>query len=432
MAPSRRAFLAACTALGTTLAAPRVRGAPSALLPPAAGRRAVVVGGGWGGLSAARHLRMLAPDIEVVLVERQGVFRSLPLSNKWLGGLIDVGRLTRDYSAAAKALGYALLRADVAAIDRERRQVVTDSGVIAYDWLVLAVGIRHDYSAWFGDDRRAIEEARNRYPCAFVSGDELAALKRKIDAFAGGELLMTLAPAPSRCPPAPYERACVIASLLRSRRIKGRLTVLDPGIAPLGFQRIFAERYRDEIGYVPHTSVRSIDPFRRIVTTDFHEYRFDDAILMPPQQAGDLAWQADLIGHDSSGRSTGWAAQHPLKLHAADDERVFLVGDLLGPVSPLFGHYPKTAHVASRLGRIAALQIAAQARGDIVAPALPDSVCFVTTSFDPPELTRIDAQYRVRGDGLIVQSVRQSRDPQPRGEDEAWAGEMLVELFPAA
>lgn len=67
--------------------------------------------------------------------------------------------------------------------------------------------------------------------------------------------------------------------------------------------------------------------------------------------------------------------------------------------------------------------------GLVPAPALPESVCHVHTDVDPPEMMRIDAQYRMRGDGLIVQTVRQYDDPQPRGEDRAWlrglAGEIL-------
>ena len=76
------AALAAC-------AAPLFAQQAPALLPASKGRRVVVVGGGWGGLSAARQLRALAPELEVVLVERNPAFFSMPLSNKWLAGLVD-------------------------------------------------------------------------------------------------------------------------------------------------------------------------------------------------------------------------------------------------------------------------------------------------------------------------------------------------------
>jgi len=50
----------------------------------------VIAGGGWGGLSAARHPREQAPNAEVVVLERNPFFWSCPISNKWL---IDVGAI---------------------------------------------------------------------------------------------------------------------------------------------------------------------------------------------------------------------------------------------------------------------------------------------------------------------------------------------------
>ena len=99
-----------------------------------------------------------------------------------------------------------------------------------------------------------------------------------------------------------------------------------------------------------------------------------------------------------------------------------MVGDLLDSVSPLFGYYPKTAHIAARLGASAALQIAAHSRGQSPAPVdLPQRICHVWLDADPAEQLIIEAQYRQRGDGLLTQAVRQHDNPQPRDEDLQWA-----------
>ncbi len=417
MALTRRSFLLAGAALGASAA---VR----AQIPTASrSQRVVIVGGGWGGLSAARHLRRLAPELEVVLLEKNARFWSLPLSNQWLTGLADGPPLTHDYGAAARAFGYRFVQAEATAIDRERRRVHTSAGSLEYDWLVLAVGIRHDYAAWFGGDHAAAAEARSRYPAAYTAGEELATLKAKLDAFAGGDLVMTVPPLPYRCPPAPYERALMIAHLIKTRKLKAKLILIDPNAAGFGFNRLFEEAYRSQVVYLPHAKVKSVDPFKKTIATEFEDLRFDDAILMPPQQAGGLAWQAGLVAKD-----TGWAELDPLHLHARGDGQVFVIGDLAGPVSPLFGPYPKSGHLAARMGRIAAGEIAARAQGRTPEAGLPESVCFVVTSVEPPELTRVDGRYRLRGDGLIVQEVKQTRDPNPRGEDVAWASAMYAEL----
>ena len=429
---NRRHFLAASVALGTSLAAgaaPLSGNSTTALLPPAKGRRVVIVGGGWAGLSAARHLRETAPDLDVVLLEKNAAFWSHPLSNKWLVGLADGRHLVHDYLAAAKAHGYTFMRSEVIAIERDTRRVVTDQGSLGYDWLILAVGIRYNFAPWFGDDRRAAEYTQQNYPGAFIAGDETRMLRQKLENFSGGDLLMTIPLMPYRCPPAPYERACMIAWWLKTRKIKGKLIVLDPNPIALGFDRVYRQYYADQIVYVPQAAVKSVDPFGKTVTTDFDTVKFDDAILMAPQQAGDLVWQAGLIASDNAGKPTGWADQDPVHLHAKGDERVFLIGDLIDKASPLFGHYPKSGHLANRLGRIAAQEIAARAQGIEPKKLLPDSVCFVHANVEPMEMIRIDAQYRLRGDGLIVQTVRQNYDPNPRGEDVQWAEAMYGEFL---
>ncbi|MEE1544871.1 MAG: FAD-dependent oxidoreductase, partial [Alphaproteobacteria bacterium] len=48
---------------------------------PKTGKRVVVIGGGWGGNTAAKYIRMQDPGIEVVLIEREAAFRSCPISN---------------------------------------------------------------------------------------------------------------------------------------------------------------------------------------------------------------------------------------------------------------------------------------------------------------------------------------------------------------
>lgn len=425
MTVDRRTFLAALAATGLTVG--RVSAMPTivtplpSLRPKSSGRRVVIVGGGWGGLAAARHLRDRAPDLEVVVIERNASFWSGPLSNRWLAGLVDTRYIVHERTPAARAHGYDLIEAEVTAVDRDRRRVVTSVGTLDYDWLVLGVGIREDFRAWFGDDRRVADLVRTRYPSAWIPGETLAVVKRKLDSFTGGDLLMTLPPMPYRCPPAPYERAAMIGWLLKSRGIKGKLILLDPNPIAPAFRRVFEDRYRDQITYVSDARVQTVDAHARRVVTEFDEFRFDDAILMPPQQAGDLVWQAGLVGRDRDGRPTGWADQDLLHLHARADERIFLVGDALGAVSPLFGHYPKSGHMASRHGRIVAAEIAARAAGIEPPLQLPESVCHVLSDYEPMKRVRIDSRYRIRGDGLIEQTTRQFHDANPRDEDLEWA-----------
>ena len=129
-----------------------------------------------------------------------------------------------------------------------------------------------------------------------------------------------------------------------------------------------------------------------------------------------------VLAQNAQGQHEPWAAVDPLRLRSPVDERVFLAGDLIAAVSPLFGHYPKTAHMATRLGAAAAHQLAAHARGASAGSpvALPASVCHVWLDADPAEQLRLETSYRLRGDGVIAQTVSQHDNPQPRDEDLQW------------
>jgi NADH dehydrogenase FAD-containing subunit len=197
------------------------------------------------------------------------------------------------------------------------------------------------------------------------------------------------------------------------------------------FNRVFADRYKEQIVHLTHATVKSVDPFNKTIATEFDDLRFDDAILMSSQAAGGLVGQAGLLASDGEGRPAAWAAIDPIHLHAPGDERIFLIGDLIGRVSPLFGQYPKSGHLANRLGRIAAREIAGRAKGRVPEAALPDSVCHVFSDVQPMEAMRVEAEYRRRGDGVITQAVRQHYDPQPRGEDLEWARTMYADFLGA-
>ena len=110
MISTRRSLIqgaAAAGALGALplAAQPYILGPTSELVPKGQQRRVVVLGGGWGGLTTARHLRATAPDLEVVLIEKNPFFWSCPLSNKWLVDVVDTSFLQHSYTAAARRHG---------------------------------------------------------------------------------------------------------------------------------------------------------------------------------------------------------------------------------------------------------------------------------------------------------------------------------------
>lgn len=417
-------------------AAPAVLTANSQILPRDGKKpRIVICGGGWGGMTAARYLRQLVPNADVILLERNPTFWSGPMSNKWLVDIVSTDFLNHDMLKPANVYGYRLIQTEVIGFERDRKLVRTALGSIEYDYLILSGGIRNAYDAWFGDDQRAIEYTRTHFPSAYIPNAEMFALKQKIKAFKGGTIVMTLPPPPHRCPPSPYERACLIAAHIKKNKIPGKIVILDPkpkvGPIGVGYQTAFKELYPNIITHVPNAKVQELDPFNKKIKTTAGEFDFDDAIFMPPHQAADMVWHAGLIGKDAAGKPTGWADMNPRFFHANSDDSVYFVGDLMGAISPQFGHYPKSGHVANYIGRIVAQNIAERISGKEIIARLPDNLCYMMVGTEPMEEISVKFEYEVNPQGVVVQTQIDTdvRTQEMVKEDFAWVQEKFQDFL---
>ncbi len=437
---NRRGFLGASAsavslAAAPAFAQPTVVSGATELLPKGNQPRIVIVGGGWGGLSAARHLREQSPNAEVIVLERNPVFWSCPISNKWLIDIVNTDYLLHDMMAPAQKYGYRLIQTEITQIERDKKTVRTAHGSVPYDYLIIAGGIRNAYDAWFGNDRKAADHTRMAFPSAYLANMEHVALKKKVRNFKGGTMVMTLPPPPHRCPPSPDERACVMAWYFQTNKIPAKIVILDPKprVMPIGegFRAAFKELYPDIIQHVPNAAVKEVDPFNKTIKTAAGDFKFDDAILMPPHQASDMVWQADLIGKTPDGKPTGWADIHPTMLHAKSDENVYVIGDAMGAVSKQFGHYPKSGHVANFMGKIAATYIAQRIAGKEVKVLLPDNLCFMLVNGSPREAISVEFFYELLPDGTIKQTQNDIdlRTPDLLEEDFKWAKRMYDDFL---
>lgn len=428
--------LAFSLAASPAFAQPFLATSDTVLLPRSGSApRIVIAGGGWGGLTAARHLREQVPEAEVIVVERNPFFWSCPISNKWLVDVVTADFLMHDTAALSKRHGYHLVRADVTAIERDAKRVRTSAGNLDYDFLIVAGGIRDAWDRWYGEDAQAAEFTRRAYGSAYVTGGEHISVKQRIANFEGGTFVMTLPPPPHRCPPSPYERACMAAWSFKTRGIPAKIVILDPkpNIMPIGagFRFAFEELYPDIITHVPNAGVKSVDPYNKRISTEAGDWDFDEAILMPPHEAADMVWGAGLVDAGLEGPAAKWAAIHPTMIHAKDDEDVYVIGDAMGAVSPQFGFYPKSAHVANAFGGIVATYLAQRIKGEEVKVILPDNLCYMMVNADPKEAISVQFDYEIGPDGIIHQTQIDVdiRTPDLVEENFRWAARMFGDFL---
>ena len=359
-------------ALGTGLAAASWLAGCATPTGPARAQ-VVVVGGGWGGLGAARAL---AKDgqVDVTLVEPNESFMSCPLSAHYVAGLSPAADFQRSY-ARVDAAGIRRLRDRVTAIDRSARVVVTASARLPYDYLVLSPGV--DYME---DAVPGYAQARGALPVGFRAFEQQA-VRSQVDRFLteGGTFVIGVPKPPYRCPPAPYERACLIAEQVKRRGVKGKVVIVDanpsPMPLPMAAPLVAAMRglYAVEIQYLSSTEITSVDVGRKVLETSMGAVPFTEANLILPMRAPALIRQAGL--------GERWATiRLPSFLSQADD-RVYIVGDAQG--SPL----PKSGHVAFGAGQNAAADILRRLAGRPPAPtdapaALPMGICWASVTHD--------------------------------------------------
>jgi sulfide dehydrogenase [flavocytochrome c] flavoprotein subunit len=187
--------------------------------------RVVVVGGGYGGATAARYLKLWGGNVDVTLVERNTDFVSCPISNLVLGGYKQMADITRSY-AGLKSVGVKVMQGEVIAIDEAGKKLrLAGGGELPYDRLVLSPGI--DFmSDQIGGLPAALDSGRVLH--SWKAGPQTVALRRQIEAMPnGGVFAMFIPKAPYRCPPGPYERACVVASYLKAAKPRSKVLVLD-------------------------------------------------------------------------------------------------------------------------------------------------------------------------------------------------------------
>lgn len=356
----RRSFLQAGLGVGAAAGLLPAR-AQSIQREPA---RVVVIGGGFAGATAAKYLRLWSQQrVAVTLVEPQPRFLSCPLSNLVLAGERELSDLTLDYAQLVSRHGVNWARERATGIDPQRRRVRLAGGTeLPYDRLIVAPGVGFDYSEMPGMNRPGAQQA---VPHAWKAGAQTVALRRQLQAMPdGGVFAISIPPAPYRCPPGPYERACLVAHYLRRHKPRSKLLVLDanPDLTSKGalFRQAWAERYPGLVEYRPGHRVVDVDLAQQSFKLDFHEdVRADVLNLIPPMRAGDIALDAGLATAQQR-----WCEVDFLSFESKAVERVHVLGDALQAAPAM----PKSAHMANQHGKACAAAVLALLSGDVPNP----------------------------------------------------------------
>jgi len=363
--PSRRQLLQA-TAMGVAVLASGCAAVSTSAKP-----RVLVVGGGWGGLGVVRGL-LAAGAADVTLIEPNASFMSCPLSAHFIAGHQPASDFQRSY-ARVDQLGARRVSERVLEIDRAKREVVTATQRLPYDFLVLSPGVEY-----MEDGIQGYAEARALLPVGFRAFEQMA-VRQQVDEFLvkGGNFVISAPKPPYRCPPAPYERAFLIAEQMKRRGTKGKIILIDanPNPMPLPIAKPILNGmkslYAAQIEYLPEVDIRAVDMGKRQLATSAGDVPFAHANLILPMRAPGLIRQAGL--------GERWAAVKLPSFQTQADDRIYVIGDSQG--TPL----PKSGHVAFGSGQQVAEAIVERIAGKSPAAAtgsvdLPLGICWANVT----------------------------------------------------
>ena len=353
--------------------------------------RVVVVGGGMAGATVAKYLRLWGDAVDVTLIERRATYTSSIMSNLVLTGQRTIAGLVYGYDALQGRYGVHVIIDDVVEVDPVAIAVKLASGKrLTADRIVLAPGIGFDPVAGLDDARRM--------PHAWQAGPQTTMLAQQLAALpAGGVVAITVPKMPYRCPPGPYERACLVADWLRTNKPRAKLILLDANpditVEKENFQRAFRELYGDIIEYRKGVDITSVDTNKMTLATSSGPLRADVVNLIPRQRAAALVANAGLAT-DGQAR---FAPVDVLSYASSTAPKLHVIGDSCATTQPLAGQ------MANQQAKVCADALTRIFAGNQPDPApVTNSACYST-------ITRSEAGWMT----AVFQYDRVARVMQP-------------------
>jgi NADPH-dependent 2,4-dienoyl-CoA reductase/sulfur reductase-like enzyme len=386
-------------------------------LSPKTARRVVVIGGGWGGATAAKYVRLSDPSIDVVMIEPNSRFVSCPFSNLVLSGVRSIGSLTFGYNKL-REYGVKIVHDSATAIEPDSRRVRVGRGYLEYDRLIVAPGV--DFQT---EQVEGLAAAGDRVLHAWKAGPQTTALARQLQAMPdGGVFVLSIPLAAYRCPPGPYERACQVAWYLKTKKPRAKLLVLDANPNVISKTALFRAAWQayPNLEYRGSNKVVKVDPETREVTTEFGDkIKYDVLNVIPPQRAAAIAVQADLVGVDKR-----WCEVDHVTYESVKAKNVHVIGD-----STIGIPVPKSGTIANSMGKIAATAVVSLLDGRPAPQMPPANVCYSWVS--DREVMAVVNAYRIENNKVvqIEQKLTPGHSTLYAQHAQAWANSVWTDIL---
>ena len=360
--------------------------------------KVVILGAGFGGASCINYLSNFTDLIDLVVIDKNEWIKTCPFSNLVIGNLLDEHNITfkprfnKNIRFIVNQLKF---------INADKKQILfVDNLLLDYDFLIISPGIGYKKKQIQG---YSVDDDEN-IPHCWDGENKISYFKKSLNSLEDNcKIIISCPDYPYRCPPAPYERASMIANFLKSKNNKFKILIFDSKNSFTKknlFLREWREIYGDSIEWVSRKKGGLISRLekKQIINSDGEKIKGDFIHIIPEQQAGKIIFDSKLCNSD-------WCKINPQTFQLLNFKDIYVVGDSIDA-----GDMPKSAFSAESQAKILSLNLVNR----ILQKAYLDPVflntCYSFSSHD--RAFSITSWYRlnIKKDKIISLGSSQSSD----------------------
>jgi NADH dehydrogenase FAD-containing subunit len=387
----------------------------------------IVIGGGFAGATCAKYLKIWGGDsVNVTIIEENSSYVSPILSNLVLNRQKTTAEnLTFSYTPLKDKYEVRVVNKIVSSISKSTKTItLSDGSTMTYNKLVLAPGIDFKYTNSYDI---------NKIPHAWKSGDQINILRDQIQTLTNGDkFIMSIPKSPFRCPPGPYERACVIADYLKNKKgINVSFTVLDENNDIIVEKTSFMAKFNEYgIIYKPSCVVTNVNDTNKTITYKENggadiNYTANVINVIPNQKAAKIIFDTGLDN------SKGWASVDTKSYQSILDRHIHIIGDSQG------SSQPKAGHIANSEAKVCADAILRTLNNEaLYANPKTNSACYSPVSSNEATWLTAVYEYDSGTKDMKLSTVTANAFPASRGASTSnyndmfyWTGNLFSDTF---
>ena len=286
----------------------------------------VIVGLGIGGATCLQYLNKISNFVDIIVIEKQNVYQTGPLSNLVIGNILQRKDICFKINKK-KYKNVKFIFENVKRIDVENKSVVFSKNLkVKFDFLILSPGISYKNDILKGYN---VSDKKNIPHCWDGESNITQFKKRLRDLENNSKIIITSPDYPYRCPPAPYERATLIANYQRKLNKKVKILILDSKNSFTKQENYFREwqiNFRDEIEWIPRSKGGKVifyDQKKNLVkNSDGQIFKGDFIHIIPEQKAASIFFDSELLNDGKD-----WCEINPISFEINRFKDIYAVGD---------------------------------------------------------------------------------------------------------